>query len=243
MTINSSMSASRTSTTSPSITLKDDIPGRFTKYDISVAAKTATDSGTLSWETPAVGRRLWKIGILDRSGAEFGHGNDFRHWGLWMRIRKQFPDGIIAFVADHGEAQDIPYILAAYVQGSGVPYDPVLQIEFALPVAPMEPKASLLLALADAIQHGRYPFVDLSLSLNGQPLAEIKETFRHGGAIHRSDIRGLCQEETITFPASRLQAGKNTLTIRLTPHRKPRSSSTGAPYIAVMFDALRLEAR
>jgi len=221
--------------------MKDDVPGRFSKYDFLVAANETTNLGLLNWQTPPAGRRLWQIGTIDRSGAEFGHGDDFRHWGLWMEIQKQFPEGIIAFDADHGEAREIPFILAAYMKADGTPYVPVLRIEFTLSEVPAEATASLLVALADAIRHGPYPFADLSLTLNGQLLADIQGKFSHGGAIHRSGIRGFCQEETITFPASRLRPGKNVLELRLDPQRKPRTSFTGAPYISVMFDALRLE--
>ena len=203
--------------------MKDDVPGRFAKYDISVSAKRAADLGTLSWQTPEAGRRLWQIGTLDRSAAEFGHGDDFRHWGLWMEIEKQFPNAIISIDANHGEARELPFILAAFVKKDGTPYQPVLRVAFTLPGPPAEETASLLVALAEALRHGNRDAVDLALSLNGQPLVEIKKRFTHGGAIHRSGIRGHCQEANITFPASRLQAGKNVLEIRLNPHRKPSS--------------------
>ncbi len=221
--------------------MQDDVVGRFAKYDIPVSAKEITDLGALHWQAPSTGRRLWQIGTLDRSAVEFRYGDDFRHWGLWMEIEKQFPDGIITIDADNGAAKEIPHILAAYLKKDGTPYQPVLLVEFTLTEPPEEQTASLLIALAGAGQRGEYPFVDLSLLLNGEPLAEITETFTRCGAIHRSGIRGHCQEETVTFPASRLRAGKNRLEIRLKPRNKPRNAFSGAPYVGIMFDALRME--
>ncbi len=220
--------------------MQDDVAGRFTRYDIPVPANKVTDLGTLRWQTPSTGRRLWQVGTLDRSAAEFRHGDDYRHWGLWMKIAGQFPDGIITIDADRRDARDIPHILAAYVKKDGTPYQPVLRVEFTLPEAPKEKAASLLIALAGAGQRGDHPSVDLSLLLNGEPLADVIGTFTRCGAIHRSGIRGHCQEETVSFPASRLRAGKNRLEIRLKPHKRPRSTFSGAPYIGIMLDALRL---
>lgn len=221
--------------------MQNDVAGRFSKYDIPVSAGGLTNLGTLKWETPSTGRRLWQIGTLDRSAAEFGFGDDFRHWGLWMEIEKQFPDGVISIDADHGEARDIPHILAAYARKDGTHYQPVLRVEFNLPETPAEETARLLIALAESNQFGTSSYTNLSISLNEEPLSEIVEKFTNGGAIHRSGIRGHCQEETITFPANRLRAGKNTLTISLEPRRKPKGGFSGYPYIAIMLDALRLE--
>jgi len=222
--------------------MKDDVPGRFSRYDLSVAANEITNVGTFKWDTPVKGRLLWKIGTLDRSGAEFGHGDNYRHWGLWMKIQEQFPEGAIAFDADVDQARKLPFILAAYVDEDLTYYDPFLQLSFTVPEAPKESNAKLLLAVAEARPDGgRNSFTDLSLSLNGAPLAEVSETFTPGGAIHRSGIRGHCQEATITFPTSRLQVGENLLEIALKPSRKPGTKWTGAPHIAIMFDCLWLE--
>ena len=220
--------------------MQDGVAGRFARYDIPVPAKQVTDLGTLSWQISSTGRRLWQIGILDRNATEFQHGDDHRHWGLWMEIEKQFPDGVITIDPDHGVAGDIPHILAAYVKKDGASYRPVLRVEFTLAETPEEQTASLLIALAGASQMGEYPFVDLSLLLNGEPLADVTGTFTRCGAIHRSGIRGYCQEKTVTFPAARLRAGRNRLEIHLKPRKKPRGSFSGAPYIGIMLDALRL---
>ena len=218
--------------------MQDDISGRFATFNFSVSSKETTDLGTLKWQTPTKGRLLWQIGTLDRSAAEFGRGDDYRHWGLWMEIQKAFPEAEISFDADTGFAREIPFILAAYVKKDLAYYDPVLRIAFTVPEVPAEDVASLLIAVAEARSPGG--FADLALSLNGQRLADVTKAFAPGGAIHRSGIRGLCQEARVTFPAARLQAGKNELEIRLNPHRKPAPRPSGAPHIAIMFDALRL---
>lgn len=220
--------------------MQDEIPGRFASHGLAVTANKTTDTGTLTWQTPEASRRLWQVGTLDRSAAEFAHGDDFRRWGLWMEIAKEFPDEIISIHADTGSPKEIPHLLAAYTKKDGTPYQPVLKIEFNLAEAPAEQTASLLIALADAIQHSG-KIIDLSLSLNGQPLAEVDGKFKHGGAIHRSGRRGWCQEATITFAASRLQVGNNVLEIRLKQRRKLGTRFTGSPHIAILLDALRLE--
>jgi len=220
--------------------MQDEVAGQFVTHDLAVAANQATDVGTLSWQTPETGRRLWQIGKLDRSAAEFALGDDFRRWGLWMEIAREFPDGVISINADTGSARQIPHIVAAYTKRDGSFYHPVLSIEFHVPEAPQEKTASLLIALAGAVQHSS-KIIDLSLVLNGEALTDVDGKFKHGGAIHRSGIRGLCQEETVTFDASRLQIGKNVLEIRLKPYRRPGKCFSGAPQIGIMLDALRMD--
>ncbi len=220
--------------------IRDDVPGRFAKYDVEVPPSTTTDLGTMTWQTPVRGRQLWQIGTLDRSAAEFGHGDDYRQWGLWMAIAEEFPDEAIVYDVDKNNPRDLPYILAAYVKDDLSYYNPVLTIRFRLAAQPTEATAKLLFAVAEA-RPGRGEFANVDLRLNGNPLAAITDTFRHGGAIHRSGIRGHCQETTIPFPASRLRPGLNTLEVRLNPVVKTPRKVLGAPHIAIMFDALRLE--
>ena len=220
----------------------DEVSGYYAKYDLEILPGETADSGPLIWQMPPRGQLLWQIGTLDRSGKGFGFSEQYREWGLWLKIQEKFPDGIIVYDADQNKTDELPFILAAYMKADETPYQPVLKIEFTVPeTQTLEGNASLLLALADAIQHGSYPFVDVSLVLNGQPLATIQEKFQHGGAIHRSGIRGHCQEEEVSFPASLLNHGKNVFEIHIVPCRTPRTSFIGAPYIAIMFDAIRLE--
>ena len=220
--------------------MQNDLSGLFVRYGFNVNENKITDAGKLTWKIPAPEQKLWQIGTLDRSAAEFAYGQDYKHWGLWMKIAEEFPGQIISINANSATPKNLPHILAAFQKTDGTTYTPELHIDFNLKQAPTNENANLLIAITDAIQH-RGKIVDLEIYMNGSHVTTTQQAFRHGGAIHRSGIRGLCQEITIPIHTKYFKLGKNSLEIHLKPKGDDGNSFTGAPQIAVMWDAIALE--
>jgi len=50
-----------------------------------------------------------QIGIPDRKAAEYKHGDDFRHWGLWFEYPKDFPNDVNFIIGKSDERDDWNY--------------------------------------------------------------------------------------------------------------------------------------
>ena len=78
----------------------------FRREDVEVEAGKDTDLGELKWEPIKHGRRLWQIGVADRSSAEFKGGDDYRHYGNFLRYPKDFANDVTFVVGKSKEAED-----------------------------------------------------------------------------------------------------------------------------------------
>ena len=78
----------------------------FRKDDVTVEAGKDADLGELEWEPIKHGRRLWQIGVADRSSHEFKGGDDFRHYDNFARYAKAFPEDVTFVVGKSKEAED-----------------------------------------------------------------------------------------------------------------------------------------
>ena len=227
-------------------------PGRYSLYatvsgvmdefrldDIRVDAGSAADLGTLRWRPLSYGRRVWQIGVPDRSGREYRHGDDFHHWGLWLKYPEEFPDDVNFTIGVSTERRDWNYVHPAVLTPAGTYRFPVWRIHFEMPEAPAYGQAVLRMPLAEVTSYGLDQLVTLKVSVNGTEVSRFTE-YGDDSGVNRSTIQGLYRDRTVCFDAGLLQKGKNT--IALTYDAKQRSSPLeGWPLVSVVYDCLRLE--
>src|SRR5207253_3222313 len=79
-------------------------PCRWLK--IEVLPGRDTDLGELEWQPVKHGRTLWQIGIADRSSHEFKGGDNYRHYGNYLRYPREFPDDVTFVIGKSKESAD-----------------------------------------------------------------------------------------------------------------------------------------
>jgi rhamnogalacturonan endolyase len=209
---------------------------QFQRDGVLVVADQTTDLGTLNWKPVRHGRRLWQIGVADRSTREFRDGDDIRHWANYMRYPKEFPHDV-TFVIGKSHAET-DWNFAQWTWYSQKPY---WTIEFDLP-RPISGTATLTLGFASS-QPVRGPVTNLQVKINGQEVAIIHlpksgtAGYRSGGQDSAYRVR------YVTFDASRLKAGLNEITLghqEAQPFPSPAEQMQGRVG-QVMYDAIRLE--
>ena len=108
------------------------------------AGKDSRFGRGLKWQPIRHGRRLWQIGVADRSSHEFKGGDDYRHYDNFARYAKAFPDDVTFVVGKSKEAEDW-----GFAQWSTYSKKPVWTIQFDLPEAP-KGKATLTIGFTSA---------------------------------------------------------------------------------------------
>jgi len=222
------------------------ILGEFRKDNLRVKSGQALQLGTLRWASRSLGKQLWRIGNPDRTAAEFRHGDNFRHWGLWFNYRQDFPNDVNFDVGKSQERTDWNYAQMAVWEeprgwkpkldektGEGEWKLPVWKIRFPCEKK-MRGKATLTLALAGVNRQ-----CDLEVALNGKPLGTAAG-LAPDSSIHRSGIYGFFRERFVTFDASKLQLGENCLTLKIKPEKMPRTRLNHSP-VGIMYDFIQLE--
>ncbi len=223
-----------------------DVVGEFRKDKVIVESVNKVKLGNLSWTPRSFGKRLWRIGTPDRTAAEFRHGDDFRHWGLWFNYRSDFSNDVDFIIDQSREREDWNYAQMAVWEevggwkpkldakvGDGEWRLPVWKIRFNCDEA-MQGNAMLTLALAGVNREG-----NITASLNGKPLGTI-DGLKGDSSIHRSGIRGYFRERFIGFDAALLHKGENVLALHIHPAKKTKTR-TNYSYFGVMYDFLQLE--
>jgi rhamnogalacturonan endolyase len=220
------------------------VDGEFNEFrhdGVQVAAHRETALGELNWVPPLNGFALWQIGRPDRTAGEFRNGDDYRHWGLWLRYPEQFPRDVDYVIGRSSERYDWNYLHTA-VGANGAWRLPEWKIRFNLESA-MTGRGTLRVAVAGASAHageltGAERWVGVNFQLNGQPLGQVR--MPNDSASTRSSIRGRYYHFELPFDASRLQAGENLVTLQI-ESLEPVGINHNFPYAGVMYDALRLE--
>lgn len=213
----------------------DGILGEYSQANIEVSEPGELNLGRLNWTPVRRGRPLWEVGIANRSGVEFLHGERFFEPDVQLHYPKLFPEDVNFVVGesdyrkdwyfqhiphdDQGTGTIVPY---RGVQGTGraTPF----RIHFNLDSAPAG-QATLRLAIS-----GTETKV-LKVQVNDRPAGEVALGIADG-VITRHQVHGLWYERELSFPANLLRAGANTLT--LTVPAGPLNSG-------VIYDYLRLE--
>ena len=205
----------------------------FRRDDVSVEAGKDADLGELKWHPITHGRRLWQIGVADRSSHEFKGGDDYRHYDNFARYAKAFPDDVTFVVGKSKEAEDWNF-----AQWSTYSKKPVWTIQFDLPEAP-KGKATLTIGFTSANPpKGRT--TNLRVKVNGKEV-EVIHLPKTGTAGYRSGSSDSPYHvETIAFDAGLLAKGENEITLGHA-EAEPAADHKGGVPGEVMYDALRLE--
>lgn len=208
--------------------------GHYLKCNVRVNTGETVSLGDMVWNKPTR-TTLWQIGTPDHSAQEFGFGDTFRQWGLWQQIAEKYPDGV-TYTIGTSTARDWPFEMAVAQKPDHSWHLPEWHVKFDNPSARIG-KASLMLGVA-AYEGKIKP--QLSISLNGETIGSIDD-LEISGAAHRSGVHAGYQEREITFDASKLKIGTNTLTVSMpAPGRNPEKM-LATPGAALLWDVLRLE--
>jgi rhamnogalacturonan endolyase len=225
------------------------VPGRvgeFRKDNVAVDSTDTIRLGDLSWAPRSFGKLLWRIGTPDRTAAEFKHGDNFRHWGLWFNYRNDFLNDVDFTLGQSQERTDWNYAQMAVWEESGG-WKPKLDAKvgegkWELPAwkirfyhdKSIQGSATLTLALAGVNRDG-----SLAVALNGEPL-EIFDGLTGDSSIHRSGIYGNFRERFLTFDASLLHQEENVIILEIRPATRLKSRANYSPF-GVMYDFVQLE--
>jgi rhamnogalacturonan endolyase len=213
----------------------DGVLGEFAKADVKVEEGKALDLGAIAWTPVRKGKQLWDIGIPNRTGSEFFKAEDFAVPDIVLQYPKLFPADIIYTIGKsdfhkdwffahvprnvESSAKVVPF---SGIQGSGnaTPWT----IVFELPDTP-KGRATLRAAISgSSVQR-----VDVMVS--EQPAGTISG-LPSEGAITRHQIQGIWVEREVSFPASMMKQGANTLKL-IVPGGRINNG--------VIYDYLRLE--
>ncbi len=189
-----------------------DVTDQYERDNVSVSG-SSVNLGTLTWSPPKYANALWQIGTADRKADEFKLGNLPRQYGLF----KQVPANLTYTIGQSTPANNWYYAQTA--AGTWT-------VNFNLSHT-YTGTAHLTVALAGM---SRTPTIDVGV--NGTATATLP-SYANDLALYRSaNQSGAYHLVLITFPASRLRAGSNTVTFR------GASISSGA---GAMYDTIKLE--
>lgn len=203
----------------------DGVLGQFTGPDVTIPSGKTISLGTLTWKPLRYGRTLWEIGIPDRSAAEFRHGDHYWQWGLYYEYPREFPHDVDFTIGQSEWRRDWNYCQPPRIEGRQVK-PTTWTIHFNLPEAPRG-HAALRLAICGSRGRG-----GIDVAVNGSPAGNTGP-IPDSGVMHRDGIRGYWCERDVSFDASLLKRGANTLTLT-NPARRWVDG--------VLYDYLRLEA-
>ena len=223
--------------------LNDHQFGEFRQDGVQVKAGKTTQIGELVWAPEVNGKVLWQIGKPDRTSGEYRHGDDYRHWGLWLKYPEEFPHEVDFMVGKSNERTDWNYVQPAVQNEDGTWCLPTWKIRFNLDT-PLTGKATLRIGVAGVCAHageasGLTPReAGFSVALNGTARGSYR--YVHDKGATRSGIRGNYHEVVISFDAADLKVGENIITLAL-ESIPPEGIVKHFPYCSVMYDAIRLE--
>jgi rhamnogalacturonan endolyase len=207
----------------------------FCKQDITVGPDQTLNLGTLEWLPITHGRRLWQIGVADRSTREFRDGESPRNFDTFKNYFRDFPDDVTFTIGRSSERDDW-----YYAQWSWFNKRPWWTIRFDLPSA-QSGKATLTLGITSV-----QPAGEAVVKVNGTQVASL--SFKKTGA---AGYRSGSQDSTyslreVEFDAALLIAGTNEITLGLSgaqpvPATSEELRRQKRPAGAIMYDAIRLE--
>jgi len=209
--------------------IADGILGEFATANITVEPGKAIDLGRLEWKPIRFGRQLWEIGIPNRSGSEFCKGDDYFHWGMYLEYSKLFPNDVNYTVGQSDFRKDwyfeqVPHVIQDDGSGRSQGRSTTWTIHFSL-ADPPRGKATLRLAICGVGARS------IDVGVNDQQVGTVAG-LAYNATINRDGIGGSWVEKDVTFDASRMKAGENTLTLTI-----PAGSLTAG----IIYDYLRLE--
>ncbi|HWC61168.1 MAG TPA: polysaccharide lyase family protein [Verrucomicrobiae bacterium] len=210
--------------------ISDGVLGELAVSNITITAGKNLNLGTLNWEPVRYGKQLWDIGIPNRNASEFFGGDDYFHWGWYLKYPKLFPNDVHYTIGRSDFRKDwffeqVPHgENAGNTNGLGRGRDTTWTIAFNLPQAPAG-KATLRLAICGISTR------DLSASVNDEPIGHATNLV-YNATINRDGISGSWCERDLTFDASLMKAGANNLKLTI---------PGGGLANGIMYDYIRLE--
>ena len=186
------------------------------QYELDNVAVTGEELslGNLIWTPPTdYEHHLWQIGTADRKATEFNLGNLPRQYGLWNQV----PANLTYTIGQSNPATDWYY---AQTQVGTWAVDFNLKHTYT-------GNGHLTVALA-----GMSRLAAITVAVNGTPIGNFP-AYNNDAAIYRSaNQSGYYHLIPLTFPASLLQSGANTVTFQAT------NVSFGG---GAMYDTIKLD--
>lgn len=210
------------------------VSGQMELANVSVTAGATNRLGRLSWSPPRRAQTLWQIGTPDRSAAEFRHGDRMRQFGLWWRYLEERGTADLNYtVGTSSPATDWYYAQSVMALDSGAYLTPKWNVNFSLASVPAG-TAELVIDFAGAMSS------TLNLKMNGTSIGSLAMV--NDAGIYRSATRlSRYSQRRVTFSASLLRAGANTLSFQLNGRSNWSGTKPVSPVSGVMYDAIRLE--
>jgi LPXTG-motif cell wall-anchored protein len=228
---------------------------------VEVKANTTNDIGNYTWDISTFGKKLWEIGVADRTPKEFKNGT-IRVFGDFRRYPFDFPNGVDFTIGKSNEKTDWNYaqvpsktfgtkdLLIAESDDQSW----VWKIRFNVDTLPTLKDGKLTIAIAASRA------ASLKVLLNGTEIKNYtynKDIVPDDSAYVRSAYQGIYKLLEIPFDTSLLKVGENV--ISLDPNRTmyvstvdsngnilvdrnasnaSRQTDVGA---AIIYDAIKME--
>ena len=211
--------------------IADGVLGEYQKAEVTVSEGGQVDLHKLEWTPVRYGKQLWQIGVPNRSASEFMMGNDHWHWGLYQEYSKLFPNDVNYTVGKSDPHKDwfiyeVPHAVSddGTARGRGRATTWTIHFNVAKSEA-LTGHAVLRLALDGVAARS------IDVGVNGKSAGQVTGLV-YNATINRDGIEGSWVEKDVTFDASMLHAGENTMTLTV-----PEGGLTSG----VSYDVLRLE--
>jgi rhamnogalacturonan endolyase len=211
--------------------IADGVLGEYNQQPVTVTAGQTLDLGQINWTPLRYGKQLWDVGIPNRSGSEFMGGDNYWHWGWYLHYPKLFPNDVNFTIGQSDYKKDWFFEQVPHFEGSmeGASSDSrgrstTWKINFNLADAPSG-KAVLRAAICGV------GVTSIQVGVNGHPAGQLAN-LNYNATLNRDGIMGYWVERDLTFNASLMQEGDNTLTLTI---------PAGGVTSGVIYDYLRLE--
>jgi rhamnogalacturonan endolyase len=210
--------------------IADGVLGEYAKTNVTVESGKPLDLGTLQWQPVRLGKQLWDIGIPNRDASEFFKGDDYFHWGWYLKYPTLFPNDVTYTVGKSDFHKDwffeqVPHSITpddntGKAQGRATTWT----INYNLPADP-KGRATLRLAIVGIGSR------NIDVAVNGKPVGSVTG-LRYNATINRDGIGGYWIEKDVPFDAAAMHAGQNVMTLTI-----PAGGLTSG----IEYDYLRLE--
>jgi rhamnogalacturonan endolyase len=210
----------------------------FEKRDVVIEPDGISDLGNLHWSPLTHGKRIWQIGVADRSTGEFHDGAEpvYRNYDAFLNYFNTFPHDVNFVIGQSRESRDWEY-----AQWNWYNEKPAWTVRFSLAAAdiPARGKATLTLGIASA-----QPAGNVVIGVNAQNVAAFALP-KTGAAGYRSGAQDSQYiVKYVSFDAALLKSGQNEITLGQEGMEKFSAAVLAKekrPSRYVMYDAVRLE--
>jgi rhamnogalacturonan endolyase len=213
----------------------DGVIGEYSKAKVTVPVGGKVDLGKLTWTPVRMGKQVWEIGKADRDAKEFANADRYFYPGSQLERTKMFPNGVVYRIGQSTPGKDW-FFAQAPTPPAGVTPEVV---GFSGIVGTGEPTPYKILFNMPAAAKGaatlRFVFttnstLGIEVAVNGTPVG-VTESLRDS-ALSRHQMYGRYSEANLSFDASLLKAGENTVVLTV---------PAGGYDSAAVYDYIRLE--